>query len=277
MALGSVSTALNMQLGDGQDALDFQAFVAQLTWPVVNTPACMLHASAAAAKVASRLERSRLEEVRARWKASLTRGKALAKTAYLYVKDAIGFTASPVGEEDADGPFEQQEDEGDDSQECGVDEEVGTLPLLEESPNGALRPVVRGTRPLEPGAAGPTPPVQPRAAAEALQAPLGLQAATEREANKWAELWAEEGDYEQPTFALEVADHPGPIHPWMIRAACSTFPADTGVGVDAIQPRALLRLSDEAIMALCRLLMAIELHGCWPELIRLVLIILAKA
>ena len=44
--------------------------------------------------------------------------------------------------------------------------------------------------------------------------------------------------------------------------------------MDAIQPRALLRLSDEALDALCRLLMAIELHGEWPEAIRDILIVL---
>ena len=80
--------------------------------------------------------------------------------------------------------------------------------------------------------------------------------------------------YEPPTFRLREEDHPGPIHPWIVRAACRSFPANTGLGVDAIQPRALLRLSDEAIRALCRLLMAIELYGSWPALVRMVLVIL---
>ena len=105
-------------------------------------------------------------------------------------------------------------------------------------------------------------------------APLGLQAATEKEADKWAALWEEGAAYEVPQLDLAHSAHPGTIHPWMIKAACATFPATTGLGVDAIQPRALLRLSDEAIHALCQLLMAIELVGAWPALIRLVLIVL---
>ena len=60
----------------------------------------------------------------------------------------------------------------------------------------------------------------------------------------------------------------------MLRAACKTFPSQTGLGVDTIQPRALLRLSDAAINALCVLLMAVELHGQWPQLVRTVMIVL---
>ena len=105
-------------------------------------------------------------------------------------------------------------------------------------------------------------------------APLGMQAATEREADAWARLWAEGSAYIAPHFPLLRSEHPGPIQPSMLRAACRSFPADTGLGADALQPRALLRLSDAAIRALCVLLMAAELHGRWPALVRMVMIIL---
>ena len=59
-----------------------------------------------------------------------------------------------------------------------------------------------------------------------------------------------------------------------IRAAAASFPAGTGLGVDNISPRALLRLSDEALAALASLLMAIERHGEWPPELHLVLIVL---
>ena len=60
----------------------------------------------------------------------------------------------------------------------------------------------------------------------------------------------------------------------MLRAACKSFPTENGLGVDAVQPRALLRLSDQALHALFAIMMAAKLHGQWPELIRTVLIVL---
>ena len=81
------------------------------------------------------------------------------------------------------------------------------------------------------------------------------EAATEAEADQWAEWWAEGQPYEAPFQRLDLDDHPGPIHPWMVRAACRTFPSRTGLGFDNMQPRALLRLSDDAIKALCCILM----------------------
>ena len=59
----------------------------------------------------------------------------------------------------------------------------------------------------------------------------------------------------------------------MLKAAILTFPVETGLGVDAMQPRAILRLSDDSLRALCTIMMAAELHGCWPEVLRTVLIV----
>ena len=53
----------------------------------------------------------------------------------------------------------------------------------------------------------------------------------------------------------------------VLRAAALTFPVGTGLGWDKLHPRALLRCSDEALLALLRFLMLVEILGAWPEVI----------
>ena len=60
----------------------------------------------------------------------------------------------------------------------------------------------------------------------------------------------------------------------MIKAACRTFPASTGGGIDSLQLRSILRLSDQVSTVLCHLLMPAELHGQWPELIQTIMVVL---
>ena len=60
----------------------------------------------------------------------------------------------------------------------------------------------------------------------------------------------------------------------MVKAACLSFPVQTGLGPDAIQPRAVLRLSEEGISALADILTAIERTGQWPPLTQLVMTVL---
>ena len=67
---------------DSRDTLDFQALVLQLTPSAMATQACMVHAAKASATIAQRLEDERLKELRTRWTASLSRGRALTKAAY---------------------------------------------------------------------------------------------------------------------------------------------------------------------------------------------------
>ena len=62
--------------------------------------------------------------------------------------------------------------------------------------------------------------------------------------------------------------------PEAIRAAAASFPVGTGLGVDHIPPRALLRLSDESIAALAEILMAMEKRGEWCKVLDLVMIVL---
>ena len=131
-------------------------------------------------------------------------------------------------------------------------------------------PIVCGIRDVHAASDGDQAP----AAAASSVAPLGLQAATELEANKWALLWDELAEDVQPTFDLRRAPPPQSLHPWMVKTACQSFPTDTGLSADAWKPRAVLRLSDEAIRALCHLLIAVELHGAWPDIVRTITVVL---
>ena len=56
--------------------------------------------------------------------------------------------------------------------------------------------------------------------------------------------------------------------------AARSFPVGTGVGVDNVSPRALDRLSDEAIAALIEVLHACERTGDWGECNALVMTVL---
>ncbi len=53
-----------------------------------------------------------------------------------------------------------------------------------------------------------------------------------------------------------------------------TFPGDTGLGHDSIAPRAITRLSPDAIKTLAALFVAFERYGEWAEVNDLVLIVL---
>ena len=249
-ALRSLQRAASRRLPEGDDAMDFRTFVLDLTPAVIATPRCMLHAYRAATRIAKRLEKARSQAVQSSWCRSLCRGAQLTRQAYHTARPAIGYTPAPIGDCPPD----------DDS----VIAEPNPDP---EDPVSAVLPVVRGMciRTADHSRLSTSP---------ASRVPLGLQAATDQEAESWAALWAEGADYVAPTYDLRQVDHPGAIRLSMLRAACCTFPQETGLGMDAVQPRALLRLSDEALQALCVLLMAIELHGTWPELVRLVLIVL---
>ena len=86
---------------------------------------------------------------------------------------------------------------------------------------------------------------------------LSDQAAIEHEANQWALLWRKKTEYVEPHF--EINDHMlRQLFPEAIKEAAKTSPADTGLGHDHVSPRALLRLSDQALWALAKLFMAFK-------------------
>ena len=94
----------------------------------------------------------------------------------------------------------------------------------------------------------------------------------EAEADVWGDLWQEKNSYEKLDWS-GCEDLPE-LLPEALRAAAASFPIGTGLGVDHIPPRALLRLSDGALSALCKILMAMEKNGRWDESLHLVMIVL---
>jgi hypothetical protein len=70
----------------------------------------------------------------------------------------------------------------------------------------------------------------------------------------------------------------GPLLPKMalpgLKRALASFAADTGLGWDALHPRALLRLPDSLLMAFLRILFICECRGEWPSFVATVLIVL---
>ena len=94
----------------------------------------------------------------------------------------------------------------------------------------------------------------------------------EAEADKWGDLRLEKCSYEEIdwTGCEELPE----LLPEALRAAAASFPIGTGLGMDHIPPRAILRLSDEALEALCKILMAMEKNGRWDESLQLVMIFL---
>ena len=63
---------------------------------------------------------------------------------------------------------------------------------------------------------------------------------------------------------------PPPVQEWALREAAASFPIATGVGMDNVSPRALLRLSSGALLALLSLFHAFESLGGWARALDLV-------
>ena len=74
-------------------------------------------------------------------------------------------------------------------------------------------------------------------------------------------------DFDEPEAMDDLMLH-------ALKAAASSFPLHTGLGADNIAPRALLRLSDTALLALINLRMKMEQVGEWADDLDLVLIVL---
>ena len=105
------------------------------------------------------------------------------------------------------------------------------------------------------------------------RAPLCDQAHVENTANAWGELWEEMATYTEPL--VDIAAEPfSQLLPWAITRACESFPLNTGLGGDNIAPRAVLRLSTEAIESLAVLFMVFEGLGTWAKVLELVIIVL---
>ncbi|HUU60977.1 MAG TPA: reverse transcriptase domain-containing protein, partial [Acidimicrobiia bacterium] len=61
---------------------------------------------------------------------------------------------------------------------------------------------------------------------------------------------------------------------WAVDRACRSFACGTGLGWDALHPRALLRCSDDLISLLIQIMLLCEASGEWPAAVALVVIVL---
>ena len=109
---------------------------------------------------------------------------------------------------------------------------------------------------------------------EQLEVPCDAQQTAEASKEQWAEVWQAEAT---PPVLDWPHDMGVPMPVPCVQAAkraMATFPAETGLGWDRLHPRALLRLSDQAIVALLRIFILAELLGEWPRAIGVVVIVL---
>ena len=95
----------------------------------------------------------------------------------------------------------------------------------------------------------------------------------DQEADKWAEIWQEGQQRDEPSWGKDCS-FDTELTVTALREAAKSFSPDTGVGTDNISPRALSRLSDEALMALVHLFERLEELGDWSDALNLVLIVL---
>ncbi len=79
-----------------------------------------------------------------------------------------------------------------------------------------------------------------------------------------------------PSLGGPAAPGPPPekLMRWGIDKACRSFACGTGLGWDALHPRALLRCSDILIDTICELLMRCEAAGEWPKAVALIVVVL---
>ena len=104
--------------------------------------------------------------------------------------------------------------------------------------------------------------------------PMSLQQSVDDTALGWAQQWSADS----PLPPCEWPADMGPLPPMLELAAFKdslvSFPTYLGLGWDDIHPRALLRLDDQILLALLRILFLCECAGEWPSFTSLVIIAL---
>ena len=107
------------------------------------------------------------------------------------------------------------------------------------------------------------------------EAPLTAQQSCNKAICIWGGEWAVGEQWSEPDWSqFTVNEDPLPASVAEFRRACMTFPAGTGLGWDAIHPRALCRLDDAVIQAIIDLLITCEKSGRWPTMTDLVVVVL---
>ena len=102
-------------------------------------------------------------------------------------------------------------------------------------------------------------------------APLDSQQAVDAEAAKWAHEWQVGQLPPLPVWPAALGDPlPAPCLEALVRA-CKSFPIGTGLGWDHLRPRALVRCSRQALVALLRLFFGCSSLLSWWEIGRTLL------
>ena len=104
--------------------------------------------------------------------------------------------------------------------------------------------------------------------------PLTAMQSVMHQADKWAGEWSVGKPYTHPSWPSTPNNDVEPVEVQDLITAAGTFPTEVGLGWDALHPRALLRLSGDAmhlLMMICRLC---EQLGSWPLSIQFVIIVL---
>ena len=217
-----------------------------------NSRSWLLSLCKLAKRKAELLENSILAMRRAHWKEVIgvtaengsSKKPRPTKAAYRYVRGNEGWVSSPVAQSSWNNAVQAEDDAQGDTNEI---EQSTFDDIAEFTPDEA----------------------------NLLVAPLCDQASVDQQASTWGELWLTECEYKQPMFELQ-RDMFIDLAPDLIPLAAATFPGDTGLGEDNVAPRALQRLSPEALAALAALFMAFERLGDWPTLLNLI-VLLPKA
>ena len=186
----------------------------------------------------------------AKWKEALgkgqctTQGRMPSRHAYRWVKGLTGWIPASIGD--------QTDNEDVPNEDPGVDSQLDCNNLAAENSVKNL---------------------QTWAGDRNIGCPLNDQAQVNKEGEMWASIWATQQAY-SVQFPQEVDAPLEPLTVDVIRRAASAFAADTGVGCDNIAPRAIARLSDEAIGALADIFHLAEETGQWPAALDLTLVVL---
>ena len=102
--------------------------------------------------------------------------------------------------------------------------------------------------------------------------PLHCQQAVDAEAAKWATVWRVGTLEPGPAWPELLGESLPPLCVNAFVCACESLVPSTGLGWDQIHPRALLRFSRGAIIALLRILILCEILGEWPLAMGVVII-----
>ena len=109
----------------------------------------------------------------------------------------------------------------------------------------------------------------------AMPEPLSAQHQAEAECNRWSAEWCVGQARTEPAWgSFEVDQAPPALVLEEFRGACRSFPVGTGLGWDAMHPRALLRLPEKLLEAFVTLITWCERLGRWPQFSQLVVVVL---